>query len=98
MAIDFSLTSEQQTIQRTARGFANEVLKPVVAEADAESDPQKAFLMTKPAYLEAYKLGFVMGFLPEEYGGASICHLDQMIAIEEIAAVDPGFGATIGGK
>ena len=96
MAIDFSLTSEQQTIQRTARDFANEVLKPVVVEADAEPDPQKAFLMTKSAYVEAYKLGFVMGFLPEEYGGAEICHLDQMIAIEEIAAVDPGFGATIG--
>ena len=30
MAIDFTLTDEQKDIQRTAREFAQEVLKPVV--------------------------------------------------------------------
>lgn len=96
MAIDFTLTAEQQAIQRTAREFSVEVLKPVIANADAEPDPQRAFLMTKPAYIEAYNLGFAMSFLPEEYGGAGMTHLDQMLAIEEVAAVDPGFVTTIG--
>lgn len=95
MAIDFTLTPEQQAIQRTAREFANEVLKPIVAKADAEPDPQKAFQMTKPAYIEGYKLGFAMGFLPEKYGGAGIKHLDMMLAGEELAAVDPAFGGTL---
>ncbi|HIF09196.1 MAG TPA: acyl-CoA dehydrogenase [Sneathiellales bacterium] len=95
MAIDFTLTPEQQAIQRTAREFANDMLKPIVAKADAEPDPQKAFLMTKPAYMEGYKLGFAMGFLPRKYGGAGIKHVDMMLAGEEIAAVDPAFGGTL---
>lgn len=96
MAIDFTLTAEQQGIQKVARQFAQEVLKPLVARADAEPDPHKAFPMTKPAYVEAYKLGFVMGFLPEEYGGAGLKHVDAMLAMEEVAAVDAGFVATLG--
>ncbi|MBL6750631.1 MAG: acyl-CoA/acyl-ACP dehydrogenase [Nevskia sp.] len=95
MAIDFTLTPEQTAIQRTAREFAQEVLKPIVARADAEPDPQTAFAMTKPAYVEAYKLGFAMGFLPESYGGAGIKHVDLMLAGEEICAVDPAFGGTL---
>lgn len=96
MAIDFTLTTEQQHIKRTARQYAREVLKPLIAQAEAEPDPQKAFVITKPAYIEAYRLGFVTGFLPEEYGGAGFKHLDAMLAVEEIAAVDGGFCATLG--
>ena len=69
MAIDFTLTAEQRALQKTAREFAQEVLKPVVAEADALTDTQQAFVMMKDAYKEAYRLGFAMGFLPKEYGG-----------------------------
>ena len=54
-------------MQKTAREFAQEVLKPVVAEADALTDTQQAFVMMKDAYKEAYRLGFAMGFLPKEY-------------------------------
>ena len=96
MAIDFTLTPEQQAVQKAARQYAHEVLRPVIAQADAEPDPQKAFLLTKPAYVAGYRAGFVMGFLPEEYGGANFRHLDAMIAVEEIAAVDAGFCATLG--
>jgi alkylation response protein AidB-like acyl-CoA dehydrogenase len=35
-----------------------------------------------------------MGFLPKEYGGASISNVDLQIVAEEVTAVDPGF-ATI---
>ena len=94
MAIDFTLTAEQKALQKTAREFSQEVLKPVVAEADALADTQQAFVMMKDAYKEAYKLGFAMGFLPSEYGGGDVSNLDLQIAAEEICAVDPGF-ATI---
>ena len=43
-------------MQKTAREFAQEVLKPVVAEADALTDTQQAFVMMKDAYKEAYRL------------------------------------------
>lgn len=94
MAIDFTLTDAQKKLQRTAREFAQEILKPHVAEADAQPDTQSAFEMMKGPYVEAYKLGFAMGFLPKEYGGGGVSNIDLQIVAEEICAVDPGF-ATI---
>jgi hypothetical protein len=43
MAIDFTLTDEQRKLQLDARDFAENVLAPVVREADAEPDPLRAF-------------------------------------------------------
>lgn len=94
MSIDFTLTPEQKQLQKTAREFAQDVLKPVVQEADLEQDTQKAFQMMRKPYEEAYKLGFAMGFLPKEYGGGSVSNVDLQLVAEEITAVDPGF-ATI---
>jgi len=93
--IDFSLTPEQKALQRTAREFSQEVLKPLIREADAEPDPQKGFQMIKPAYEKAYELGFATGFLPAEYGGGGLSNMDVLIAVEEIGAVDPGFGCVL---
>lgn len=94
MAIDFTLTAAQRRYQRLACEFATEILAPYVREADAEPDPQKAFQCMRGAYIEAYKLGFAMGFLPREYGGGGVSNVDLQIIAEEISAVDPGF-ATI---
>lgn len=95
MAIDFSLTPQQKELQKVAREFSQEVLKPLVAAADAEPDPQKGFQMIKPAYEKAYELGFATGFLPEEYGGGGLTNVDVQIAGEEISAVDPGFACIL---
>lgn len=94
MAIDFTLTGAQRKLQAYAREFATEILAPHVHAADEESDPQKAFQRMRGAYIEAYKLGFAMGFLPREYGGGGVSNVDLQIVAEEITAVDPGF-ATI---
>lgn len=95
MAIDFTLTKEQKELQKTVRNFAQKVLKPIVQEADACTDPWKGFLMTKKAYEKAYELGLAFSFVPKEYGGAGASNLDSQIASEEICAVDPGFGCTL---
>jgi len=55
MSIDFTLTPDQQKLQKIARAFSEDVLKPVVKEADLEPDTQKAFQMMKGPYKEAYK-------------------------------------------
>lgn len=57
MAIDFTPSEQQRQLQLNARGFAQRVLAPVVREADAEPDPLRAFQLTMPAYVEAYKQG-----------------------------------------
>jgi alkylation response protein AidB-like acyl-CoA dehydrogenase len=95
MAIDFTLSEQQRQLQLDARRFARNVLAPIVREADAEPDPLRAFQMTKPAYVEAYKQGMAFGMLPEEYGGGGLSNVDIILAAEEICAVDPGFGCTL---
>jgi alkylation response protein AidB-like acyl-CoA dehydrogenase len=95
MAIDFTLTSTQQKLQRNAREFALEVLQPIVKAADEEPDTQKAFQLLKGAYVECYKLGFAMGFLPKQYGGGGASNVDLQIIAEEITAVDPGFATVL---
>ena len=95
MAIEFTLTDGQRQLQHDAREFAETVLAPVVREADAEPDPLKAFQLTKPAYVEAYKRGIAFCMLPKEYGGGGLSNVDVILAAEEICAVDPGFACTI---
>ena len=72
MAIDFTPTAEQQRLRADVRRFAENVLAPVVREADAEPDPVRGFQRTKGPYVEAYKQGIAMCFLPEEYGGGGL--------------------------
>jgi acyl-CoA dehydrogenase len=95
MAIDFTLTSEQQSIQRNTREFAREVLAPITAAVDEEPDPLVGFQMLKPAYAEACKRGMAYAMLPKEYGGGGLSNVDYIIAAEEVQAVDPGFGTTL---
>ena len=83
MAIDFTLTSTQQILQRNAREFAMEILQPLVKAADEEPDTQKAFQAVKGAYVECYKLGFATAFLPKQYGGGGVSNVDLQIVAEE---------------
>ena len=69
MAIDFSPTDAQKQLRKEVREFANNVLAPVVPQADAEPDPQRGFALTKEAYKEAYRSGIAMCMIPKEYGG-----------------------------
>jgi acyl-CoA dehydrogenase len=93
--ISFSLSADQKKVQLAARDFAENVLAPVVREADREPDPLKAFQLTKPAYVEAYKRGIAFGMLPKEYGGGGLTNIELILAAEEICAVDPGFACTV---
>src|SRR3954452_16907813 len=95
MAIDFTLTAEQKRLQTDVRAFAEDVLAPAVREADAERDPLRGFQRTKAPYVEAYKRGIAMCFVPEEYGGGGLSNVDLILAAEEICAVDPGFACTV---
>jgi alkylation response protein AidB-like acyl-CoA dehydrogenase len=95
MAIDFTLTPAQRKLQRNAREFAVDILQPLVRIADEEPDTQKAFQLLKGAYIESYKLGFAMGFLPKQYGGGGVSNVDLQIVAEEITAVDPGFATVL---
>ena len=93
--INFTMSDQQKKLQYDVRAFAENVLKPVVAAADAEPDPLKGFQLTKPAYVEAYRAGIAMCMLPAEYGGGGVSCVDLVVAAEEICVVDPGFACTV---
>jgi len=80
--IDFTLTSEQELIQKTAREFAQEHLAPGVIERD-----DKAEFPTGQIKMMG-ELGFMGMMVPEEWGGAGFDTITFVIAMEEIAAVE----------
>ncbi len=80
--IDFTLTEDQELIQKTAREFAVEHLAPGVMDRDenAEFPYEQIKLMGE--------LGCMGMMVPEEYSGAGMDTLTYVIALEEIAAVE----------
>lgn len=87
--IDFSLTEEQQMLQKTARDFAENEIKPVVDEI-RRMDRTKftPWDKVKPMYQKSAELGFTKLLIPEEYGGMGMSCMDNVILMEELGAVD----------
>lgn len=80
--MNFNLSEEQQLIQKTARDFANDHLRPGVIDRDenAQFPAEQVKMMGE--------LGFMGMMIPEEYGGAGMDSLSYCIALEEIAKAD----------
>ena len=76
-------TEEQRLIRRTAREFAEKELAPHLFERDRDA------MDSREKLLELGSLGFLGMLIPEAYGGIGADTLSMMIALEEIAAVDP---------
>jgi len=80
--IDFSLTSEQELIQKTAREFAKEHLAPGVIERDEHA------IFPADQVKMMGELGFMGMMIPEKWGGTGLDTVTYTIAMEEIAAVE----------
>ncbi len=87
--MDFDLTDEQAAIQRLARDFARNEVKPVAEELDR----------TKSFPYELVKQMGELGLMgipyPEEYGGGGADTLSYALAIEELARIDSSVGITV---
>ncbi|MGH7573370.1 MAG: acyl-CoA dehydrogenase family protein, partial [Gemmatimonadota bacterium] len=87
---DFRALSDlQQEIVRTARDFANNELAPHVAEWDRTGH----FPRDKVDKLG--ELGFLGMLVPEEWGGSGLDTVTYLMALEEIARVDPSMAVTM---
>jgi alkylation response protein AidB-like acyl-CoA dehydrogenase len=85
----FDLSDEQAAIQRLARDFAEQEVKPVAEELDRE----KRF-----PYEIVAKLGDLglMGIpYPERYGGGGADTLSYALAVEELARIDSSVAITV---
>ncbi len=80
--MNFEFTEEQLMIQKAARDFANDVLKPGVIERDEnQSFPQELIH-------QMGELGFLGMMVSPEYGGSGMDTISYVLLMEEISKVD----------
>src|SRR4051795_2692070 len=87
--MNFDLTDEQKNIQRLARDFAQQEVKPVAEELDrTKSFPYE--IVAKLAELGLMGMPF-----PEQYGGAGADNFSYALAIEELGRIDSSVAITM---
>ena len=91
--MDFSLTPEQEQLQKTAHDFAAQEIRPVAAALDREPDPMKRFPWE--VLEKASKLGLRTLALPKDMGGPGCDILTLCIVGEELAWGDMGTAVTL---
>jgi alkylation response protein AidB-like acyl-CoA dehydrogenase len=78
----FNFTEEHLMIQKAARDFANEVLKPGVIERDEKQ------LFPKEEIKQMGELGFLGMMVDPKYGGGGMDCISYVLAMEEISKID----------
>jgi alkylation response protein AidB-like acyl-CoA dehydrogenase len=89
MSIDFGLTEDQQLLREQVRRFAVERIQPGASERDREHRFALDVLQ------EMGELGLLGMLVPEQYGGAGMDVLSYILAMEEVARVDPAVAVTM---
>lgn len=83
------LTDVQREIVRTAREFAQGELAPQVEERDRSGE------FSREAIDALGRLGFLGMLIPEEWGGSGLDTVTYLLALEEIARVDPALAVSM---
>jgi acyl-CoA dehydrogenase len=83
----FQLSDEEIALQEVIRKFAQEEIKPHALEMDRAPEGTVNWDLVK----KACELGMLSGFLPRRYGG-TMTGIGACLSIEELCAVDAGFG------
>ena len=78
-----ALDEEERMFQSTVRRFAHDQIAPHVRQMD------EAGLFRKDLLDQMFKLGLMAIEVPEEYGGQGGNFFQAVLAVEELAAVDP---------
>ena len=87
--MDFELSPEQKLIKKTARKFAEEVIRPAAKHHDETCQYPHEIVK------EAVKLDLVASGIPAEYGGGGLDFLTAILVIEELFRGDPGIAQCI---
>ncbi len=84
-----ALTDVQRAIVETARDFARNEIAPHAAEWD------RSGYFPREAVDGLGRLGFLGMLIPEEWGGSGLDTVTYLLALEEIARVDPALAVTM---
>ncbi len=91
--MDFALTEEQMMLKTNVRSFLEKEILPVVDEYEKQG------ALTKEATVSFIKqlipFGYLVGFLPEEYGGSILEAKTNGVLLEELARIWAGFAGTL---
>jgi nitroalkane oxidase len=94
MAIDFTLTAQQQELQRSSRKFAMEVLGEA-RRAELLATPEERFSATKPTYEAMVAGGYLRKCIPAPAGGDNAGLMDLAILAEEFYSVNASVTLTM---
>jgi nitroalkane oxidase len=94
MAIDFTLTAQQQELQRTSRKFAKEVLGEA-RRAELLATPEERFRATRPIYEAMVAAGYLRKCIPAPAGGDNAGLMDLAILSEEFYSVNASVTLTM---
>ncbi|PSO55799.1 MAG: acyl-CoA dehydrogenase [Cyanobacteria bacterium QH_8_48_120] len=93
--IDFSLTPEQQTLQKKAREFAQSEIAPIANKIDSSNDSKLVpWEFCKDMFGKGTELGFTSLLLPQEYGGWGKKCIDLTLVLEELGVADVSIAAS----
>ncbi len=84
-----SLSEEEEIFRQTVREFAEERVRPRVAEMERETHQPKDLLD------ELFALGLMGIEIPEVYGGSGASFFMSILAIEELSRVDPAIAIPV---
>jgi acyl-CoA dehydrogenase len=88
--IGFSLSSEQVSLQKLAREFAEREIAPVASHYDATAE------FPWPIFNQAFDLGLINLSVPETCGGPGVGVLDECIINEELSWGCAGISGVLG--
>ena len=83
------LSEEESLFQLSVRRFAREQITPRAREMDAKAAIDPALLR------QLFELGLTAIEIPEEFGGQGGTFFQSILAVEEIAAADPGVAVLV---
>ena len=89
LTFPFTLTEDQQALQREIRDFAAREIAPNVLRWDEASE------FPADVVKQLGQMGLLGVIFPPEYGGAGLGYTDYMLAIEELSAVDGSIGIIV---
>ena len=87
--MSFRLTAEQRAVREAVREFGEAEIRPVAREYEADERYPDGLLEA------AAELDFVAPNVPEEYGGAGMDPISELLVTEELWRADPGIGGSI---
>ena len=89
MSTPFQLSAEQEAVREAVREFGANEIRPVADEYEADQRYPADLLA------EAADYDFVAPAVPEEYGGAGMDTISELLVTEELWRADPGIGGSI---